>query len=1163
MAANANGEYKVFKYYEGMCSSGDFTKEIAKVLALGVRSQSVKDIDGNVLEEPFILRSKNWDIVYPEPDTSLNLDLDNLTTDEYKTKIINQVSKISDTVILKTETTPTSVDDEEYDDLTVDEDTNTETRTMYLEIFKPTYIANPEEYPLDCEREGITPKVITKSMYEESYKSTKSSEYPIYQQATMTTSTDTSIGSVDLSQTETESYVQMLQSAYDNKATFSVPDKDGVATSFTINAGYLSKIQQSQADLYSFILSTLNNGEGIEPKVYSTLEELTITITKSTTDSLVTYTVMLESQRTLKNYTIPSGTTITTPYMPIESLAPEFYLDGIYIPLDTTKYRSADNTIVFDEAIEFEASTDGLLVVRYEYSITADGVITDRTTLLNNHYVLMRLFDNINSDGDGPAENIYDSSGNITKTNSHVSPWSKLSWYRDFEEVLLDTLDADISTNQIYDGTVLVPLETAGLNEDTKIRYWINTNNDRFSLIVMGNPSLDYEQERHLISVCYCGRIDSFDNSISDVAGNFALFTSSSTEPCNTVLSTEKRENAMPDFSLTDDDAANENYDEDDFTEQILNQVDKGTTVKLVANCTEGIDEYNVVLADKLYFNREEWPKYIIVNRNTNKPVTGLDKAFKRKFVMENGKSSTCVITLQSGHTIYDDDYCIYAVFSSYQEVFQITSGVSRDIFGNVTDVDKVNDYGTNTSDGVTSISMYHTRSKAYYQKHHMMFATTEEYMSKVMYGKSSYTGEYYADRIKVVHGNDGPRGTLSDLLVIDSSSLYALDELVINKDFEKDPNEYEETFIYFPITAPYSPLSDGPNARYGMAIKKAEVEPTYEDETKILKIAVNELQTLTQDAWDPTITDIIPRDTTSNGCSVYWKVLEDTAWLGSEDNSTDYVPVQLVVVNTSEYKGDTTTLITPTENLTVTSGSKIADKINAYVKLSGFTPDTDGTYVMYGICTEEEAEKLKNGLGTNAQIKTVISDECTDSTYSTPETFEYGISGVPYTSDIDSESIDGNTDITLVNAEPDKYIVVYSVKQDADGKYIILKYDLAKLKKNDGDKNDLLQYPCSVIVSTESGLGETNFTVGSTSTTKSTISETVDYDSTVVLKFIPDDGFVLDKVILTNPDLDDDDSGKEETRNASDLTDNGGYKSIELDNIHHDWRIRVQYTTA
>ena len=91
MAANANSESKIFKYYEGMCSSSDFPKEIAKILALGVKSKAVKDIDGNVLEEPFILRSKNWDIVYPAPDSSLNLDLDNLTTDEYKDKIPNKL----------------------------------------------------------------------------------------------------------------------------------------------------------------------------------------------------------------------------------------------------------------------------------------------------------------------------------------------------------------------------------------------------------------------------------------------------------------------------------------------------------------------------------------------------------------------------------------------------------------------------------------------------------------------------------------------------------------------------------------------------------------------------------------------------------------------------------------------------------------------------------------------------------------------------------------------------------------------------------------------------------------------------------------------------------------------------------------------------------------
>ena len=180
MAANANEEYKVFKYYEGLCSSADFTKEIAKVLALGVRSQAVKDIDGNVLTEPQILKSKNWDIVYPAPDSSLNIDTNNLTTEEYKKKILNQVNKISDTVILKTTTTPKPLTDDEYDDLTVGGDTNKSDLTMYLEIYKPTYLANPEEYPLDCERNGITPKVITKSMYEESFKTSHAIEESLY-----------------------------------------------------------------------------------------------------------------------------------------------------------------------------------------------------------------------------------------------------------------------------------------------------------------------------------------------------------------------------------------------------------------------------------------------------------------------------------------------------------------------------------------------------------------------------------------------------------------------------------------------------------------------------------------------------------------------------------------------------------------------------------------------------------------------------------------------------------------------------------------------------------------------------------------------------------------------------------------------------------------------
>ena len=1163
MAANANSESKMFKYYEGMCSSSDFPKEIAKVLALGVKSKAVKDIDGKVLEEPFVYRTKNWDIVYPEPDSSLNLNLDNLTTDEYEDKIENQVSKISDTVILKTYTTPKDFDESEDDDLSVDGDSNIKSRCMYLEIYKPPYIANPEEYPLDCERNGITPKVITKSMYEESFKTSHAVEDPLYTKITPTLSDDTSIGTLELNSEQTEAYVTQIQNVYGDASAFSTPVTDGTTTSIVIDSGYLSKIKQSQADLYNMIISTLNNGEGIEPKTYSMLETLTISIVK---DGDI-YTIMLESLRKLHTYQINANTTISVDHTPNEKLTPEFYLDGIYIPLDTTKYRVDGKDIIFLEPVTFESSTDGLLVVRYEYSTIGNTTITKRDTLLNNHYVLMRLFDNINEEtNDGPAENIYNASGDVIQTNSHVSPWAKLSWYRDFEEVLIDTIDEDISVNQIQDGTVLLPLETAGLNSDTKIRYWINTNNDRFSLIVMGNPSLDYEKERHLISACYCGRIDSFENSINDTAGNFALFTSSSTEPCNTTLNIEKRIYPMDDYVLNESEIANNSYNLVSF-QDFLKKAEKGETCKLVGDCNPNVEGwYNIVLGDKIYFNEEEHPKYVIVEKATNKPVTGLLPVANKKYPdKKSGKASTLSFLVQSKDvTKYNDKYCIYVAFSSYEEKFQITSGVSRDIFGNVVDVDKIKTYGSNTSDGVTSIMMFHTRSKAYYQKHHMMFATTEEYMSKIMYGKSSYTGEYYADRIKVTHGNDGPRGILSDLLVIDSSSLYALDELVINKDFEKNPDECEETFVYFPITAPYSPLSDSPNARYGLAIKQQEREPIYEDETMLLKNAVKELQQLTKEAWCPTAKNIIPRETTSNGCSVYWKILDgtnntkNTAWIGNENTPSDYIPVKLSVVNTSIYKGDTTNSIFPEESLTINSGSQIADKMNSYITLNNFTPN-DGDIVMYGICTKEEADELRQGLGTGAQIRAIMYDGCTDEAYIS-EKFEYGIYGVPTTATIDKADLDGATDIKIEDATPDKFLVIYSVKQetiDKVEKNTITKYDIIALKKNSGDKNALLQYPCSIIVNIDNGLGEMGYESKPLQTIP--ISEYADYDSTVNIIFVPEIGYTLDKVFVTNPESTDSD----EILTSSDFITIGSHQGITLSNVHHDYRIKVQFVKS
>lgn len=1129
MALNVNNvERKMFKYYEGLCSSSDFTKEIAKVLALGVKTEAVKDTDGNILENPLIVQSKNWDIVYPVPDSSLNLDLENLTIEEYKTKILNQVSKISDTVILKTTTTPKELGDGEIDDLTVDSDSNKSSLTMYLEIYKPTYIANPEEYPLDCERSGIIPKLITKELYEESLKTQHAAEENIYTIASVDKKDDPTTGSIELKYSECDAYVSKINNIYGDMS-FSVPSTDGSTTSIVINAAYLTKIKQDDAELYELILNTLDGGEGIEPKTYSLLNNVTLEIVREGD----IYTMMFEGVKKLTTYTIPKGTVYTVRHVPTEQLTPEFYLDGVYTPVDPLLYHVDNQRIIFDDNVIFEASSEGVLVVRYTYDTAGKDIISERVTLLNNHYVLMRLFDNINEELNGPMDNVYNASGEIVQTNSHVSPWSKLSWYQDFEEVMIDTIDSDVSISSVHDGTVFVPLETSGLNADTKMRYWINTNNDRFSMVVMGNPSLDYEKDRHLVSGCYCGRIESFDNSINDTAGNFALFTSSSTEPCNTVLNTEQVTYDMQNYTLTEAEIKNKTYDEDEFNTFVTNS-------PWSSPCTNS-QVYYIQLTDKTYFNREKWPKYLIVDA-TGTPVTPLTSAYKRSFVMNEGKADVLQLTVEPDHAHFDDTHTIIVSFGYYQEKFIITSGVARDVFGNVIDVDKVKDYGANTSDGVTSIMMYHTRSKAYYQKHHMLFATTEEYMSKVMYGKSSYTGEYYADRIKITHSNDGPRGTLDDLLVIDSSSLYALDELVINKEFEKDPDEYEETFIFFPITAPYSPLSDSPNARYGLAIKKEEVEPKYTSEDIILKLAMQSLSNFTEH-WKNVETDIFPRDTVDE-CNVYWKEVEGSAWIGDENTPSAYSPIQLAVVNTSEYQGDLSDPIAPTAGVSLDQGTIKANTITSYLKIAGFTAE-EGDIIAYGISSTPI-----ESFGKGAQLKVVLYDGTEEN-----EAFEYNIQGVPYTADIGEELPED--DIQLTDAAPNKYLMLYSVKEEeVDGKkkYTINKFTCLPLKDGSNDAHWLLQYPCSINAYIEGGRGAMIYNQNRVNS----ITTSVEYNGEITISFNAADGYKLSSVTIVDADTL---NTVETITEFEDIIVNSiTYKGIIVKNISKNLQIKVSF---
>lgn len=1235
---NSNEQYKVFKYYEGLCSSGDFTKEIAKVLALGVKSKAITNLDGEVISDPALILGKNWDIVYPKPDSDFEVAYDengelDCTNEEYEAKIKNQVSKIADTVIMKTRTTPKTLGDTEYDELTVDPSQNASYLDMYLEIYKPTYIANPEEYPLDCERKGIVPRLITKELYEESFRSKHSvedvldNEYPVSTGSAITKEERTDDSFVGVSQhmsyTDLADYLAAIRNITSD-TSFDVPVTTATSTIKTIDKSGLSKIKQESVGLYTFFRNVM----GTEPEDYILLESADVEISiESSDDTNTLYQVLIRGYMRLTTYTIMKGTIVSLSKIPNEEeVVPEMRMNGIYMPISRDYFEYVKPVTATDKAkikfindYSYESTRNGILVARYTYTApTTDNLITERVPLLNNHYVLMRLFDRINYEGDGPADNVYNNNGDIIQMNSHTSEWSKLSWYRDFEELMLDRLDEDVSTSTISDGNVFVPVETPGLNSDTKIRYWINTNNDRFSLIVMGNPSLDYTEDRHLIGACYCGAIDSFENSINDTAGNFALFTSSSTEPCNTILETEKVITEMSTYTLSDDAVRAGSYDPDDFAAFY-----DGVPTKIATN---GTAIYYVSLPENTYFDRTKWPKYIIVDGSGN-PVTGLTHAFAKEFITENGKSSTLKIELSSVHEPFyshPQDYTVGVVYNYYKEKTVITSGITRDIFGNVTNVDKVNSYGKNTSDGVTSIMMYHTRSKAYYQKHHMLFATTEEYMSKVMYGKSMYTGEYYADRIKVTHGNDGPRGILSDLLVIDSASLYALDELVINKDFEKDKYENEETFIYFPITAPYSPLSDSPNATYGLAIKKEEKEPKFTDEVALLKKAIAQLDTIYKGQWKKTQTNITPLEVCDaavdeNGqmCSVYWRVLENTAFkvINGKEEPSDYVPLQIAVLNTTAYQGNRDTnnnLITISDEGVDASGdAKIAVAAGtttvsatdmgtkSYIKVAGFEPNvqTDDVGapvtgdpledIMYGISDEKI-----DTLGEHATILAVMNDGSTDTQYPS-ETFTYPVYGVPYQGDVPAGKIEADkadvataAEIEIINAHPDKYLVLYSVHtkgagSDNPGEKVITKFACVPLKDTTGatPANALLRYPCDMIVMVESG-GYV-YKRGTGYSNKSLyLSDKVSYDAEPEYVCVPQAGYEFDNIKVVYEDPTDNSNeiviatyDKDSTSNVVAGPDNtSGYDPSEtleadnefyimkLDGIQRDVRVRVSF---
>lgn len=872
-----------WRYYDGTTSSNSILKDLSKVLCNGVKAPAITDDTGTVVKPTEVILDRNWDVVYPPVDKSVFKDVvdwNRLSPKEFEAKINHQASRIGtivdgrgETVILKTRTTPVNIGDFVQNDLGLEDDLGVSSIDMYLEIYKPKYLANLETYEPECERKGINPLNITRGIMNDilsdqanesirilglKQNGTGISVVPVDKEETKRTISTTSnakrmpVNPSD--RTGNDRLVTLLGEIKGfsigptTKTWSSSENRFDVSSLTSSQRAEISQLSGIIIDNYDKIGITLLNGEVTPDYEYENYGYKYYYLLKAT---MVMYNVD-------DKYKINTGATIKIDNDQVMAETIEIALvntvNGSKVKLQKDvyyEYSPSNNTITFKKSCpetgEYFVAVDGDPTLTFTYAKkpgNGEDIPSDKLKLVtNNHHVFVRMFDKIEDDPTspmymkGPKADIKDlSSGELLQINSHVSEWSKLSWYQDFEDVLLDELDTDVGTSDISQGLRVFPIETPGLNGDTKLQMWINTSNDRVIMCLMGNPSLDFSKNRHLTSLAYFGRIESFENSINDTAGNFALLTSSSTVPCSTI-----------------------SYDVPTIVP---------IEEKLGEGSTNASKVYTVNLK-KVNQQINETGKWVLIFKdkiNADQTVSHAKTPDKFDVLVSDDKKS-CTVKLVIDPP-KDTNFDILLQFEAIENSSKKIEGVERDEYGNILEIRYPETWGKNTATGVTDISMLHTRSKAYFQKHHFMFTTTEEYMTKEMYGKSAYTGEYYADRIKITHGNDGPRGMLQDMLVIDQSSLVALDELIVNRDFSKKPRDKEETYIYFPVTAPYSPLAGSPNAMFGVAVKKQERLPApLTDEEAVDRI----IESMYVGRLNNILEDIVLPTTTENGVTVTW----------------------------------------------------------------------------------------------------------------------------------------------------------------------------------------------------------------------------------------------------------------------------------------------------
>src|SRR5690606_18398827 len=80
------------------------------------------------------------------------------------------------------------------------------------------------------------------------------------------------------------------------------------------------------------------------------------------------------------------------------------------------------------------------------------------------------------------------------------------------------------------------------------VSYWMNVDNNRAAIVLMGDPSATFTG--YLSSFAYIGSVEPFSDSDTDVAGNWAVITSSATEPPTSTLYGDRTASGVTDIAM-------------------------------------------------------------------------------------------------------------------------------------------------------------------------------------------------------------------------------------------------------------------------------------------------------------------------------------------------------------------------------------------------------------------------------------------------------------------------------------------------------------------------------------------------------------------------------------------------------------------------------------